>query len=69
MSDPQSTEITDLIRSSSIMVTRRRNCNWRVFVRPGLGEFNDDNPKKRAEMCWLGGTSMMRPFKRDEDRP
>ena len=28
------------------MVARRRKWNWRVFIRPGLGDFNDKNPLK-----------------------
>ena len=46
VSDPWTSDITDLGRSSFIMVTRRRKWNWRVFARPGLGDFNDENPYK-----------------------
>ena len=44
VSDLRTLEITDLIRSSSIMMTRRWKWNWRVFVKLELGGFNDDNP-------------------------
>ena len=42
--DPWTTDITSLRRYSYLMVTRRRKYNCRVFSRPGLGEFNDENP-------------------------
>ena len=44
VSDKWTTDITDLRRSSWLMVTRRRKWNWRVFAGPGLGYFNDDKP-------------------------
>ena len=44
--DTWNTDITDLRRSSWLMVTRRQKWNWRVFARTILGDFNDDNPLK-----------------------
>ena len=49
VSDPWTSDITDLGRSSFIMVTRIREWNWRVFLRPGLGDFNYKNSLKRMK--------------------
>ena len=43
VSDPWTTYVIALRRYSCLMVTRRRKCNRRVFARPGLGDFHDDN--------------------------
>ena len=46
LSDPWTTYITYLRRYLWLMVTRRKKWNYRVFARPGLGDFYDDNPSK-----------------------
>ena len=52
MSDPWTAYITALRRSLWLMLTIIRECNGRVFARPGLGDLNDENPLKGADMCW-----------------
>ena len=47
-------------RYSWLMVTRRRKWDWRVFGRPGWGDFNDENPSK-----WLRSFPVI--FKRGEE--
>ena len=55
ISDLWTTAIIDLRISSWIMVTRRWKCNWRVFGRLGLGDFNDDKPLKGMRCVgWRG---------------
>ena len=44
------TDIIALRRYSWFMVTRRRNWNWRVFARPGLGDLNYENPLKEMRI-------------------
>ena len=46
VSDTWNTDITVLKRCSWLIVTRRRKWNWKVFARPGLENFNDENPLK-----------------------
>ena len=41
---PWMKDITYLRISSWLIVTRRQKCDCRVFARPRLGEFNDENP-------------------------
>ena len=48
-------EITYLRRYSWLMVTRIRKWNWRVFARPGLEDFKDENPQKGLICVGRGG--------------
>ena len=51
-------DITAVKISSCIMVTRRWKWNLRLLTRPGLGDFNDENPLK-ALICVGRGESLM----------
>ena len=57
------TDITALRRSSWLMVTRRRKCNWRVFARTGLWDFYHYNPLKGLICVRWGGIQWWNPLK------